>query len=104
MDNSSCGVMLIVRISGRIMFTSEIMENSIPDMILIIQHITKRLHEREVLGSQSLHCTEIVQSPGVCAVFQAFLVTGNLKHYPSEHFIITPAQMIELLDTSEEVG
>ena len=25
----------------------------------------------------------------------AFLVTGNLKHYPSEHFIITPAQMIE---------
>ena len=34
----------------------------------------------------------------------AFLVTGNLKHYPSEHFIITPAQMIELLNTSEEVG
>ena len=34
----------------------------------------------------------------------AFLVTGNLKHYPSEHFIITPAQMIELLNASEEVG
>lgn len=34
----------------------------------------------------------------------AFLVTGNLKHYPSEHFIITPAQMIERLNTSEEVG
>ena len=37
-------------------------------------------------------------------VINAFLVTGNLKHYPSEHFIITPAQMIELLNTSEEVG
>ena len=34
----------------------------------------------------------------------AFLVTGNLKHYPSEYFIITPVQMIGLLNTSEELS
>lgn len=27
----------------------------------------------------------------------AYLVTGNKKHYPIKHFIVTPAEMIELL-------
>ena len=103
MENLHLDVMLIVRISSRITFAGEIMENSIADMVPIIQHVMKRIHARKVLDSQSLCRAGIVQSPGVCAVFQVFLVTGNLKHYPLEDFIITPAKMIEILNTSEEV-
>lgn len=28
----------------------------------------------------------------------AYLVTGNQKHYPSRHFIVTPAEMIEIIE------
>ena len=28
----------------------------------------------------------------------AYLVTGNMKHYPVRKFIVTPAQMMEILD------
>lgn len=27
----------------------------------------------------------------------AYLVTGNQKHYPVRHFIVTPAEMVEIL-------
>lgn len=29
---------------------------------------------------------------------EAYLVTGNLKHFPKEPFIVTPRQLIEILD------
>ena len=28
----------------------------------------------------------------------SFLVTGNIKHFPRKHFVITPAEMVELLE------
>ena len=28
----------------------------------------------------------------------AYLVTGNIKHYPKENFVVTPAQFLMLLD------
>ena len=28
----------------------------------------------------------------------AYLITGNLKHYPDREFIVTPAEMMEILD------
>ena len=34
----------------------------------------------------------------VAASGGAYLVTGNLKHYPQEKFIVSPAQMIRLLE------
>ena len=27
----------------------------------------------------------------------AFLVTGNIKHFPAEHFIVTPKQMLDII-------
>lgn len=32
----------------------------------------------------------------------AYLVTGNLKHFPAEPFIVTPRQMLEILDGKEQ--
>lgn len=28
----------------------------------------------------------------------SFLVTGNLRHFPQKSFVITPAEMVELLE------
>ena len=28
----------------------------------------------------------------------AYLITGNLKHFPTEPFIVTPRQMLDILD------
>ncbi len=32
----------------------------------------------------------------------AYLVTGNQKHYPFRDFIITPAEMMTIIETTEE--
>ena len=32
---------------------------------------------------------------------RAYLVTGNIKHFPKEPFIVTPRELIELLNRSE---
>ena len=31
----------------------------------------------------------------------SYLVTGNLKHFPQKSFVITPAEMVELLEKSD---
>ena len=31
----------------------------------------------------------------------AYLVTGNLKHYPSREFIVTPAEMMSIISSDE---
>ena len=31
----------------------------------------------------------------------AYLVTGNMKHYPLKEFIVTPSRMIDILDKQE---
>ena len=32
----------------------------------------------------------------------AYLVTGNLKHFPAKHFIVTPREMLEILEDDKE--
>ena len=33
---------------------------------------------------------------------QAWLVTGNIKHFPAETFIVTPRQMLEIILNEDE--
>ena len=32
----------------------------------------------------------------------AYLVTGNLKHFPHKTFIVTPAEMLQIVAEAEE--
>jgi len=34
----------------------------------------------------------------IAKIAGAFLITGNIKHYPSEKFILTPSAFLELLE------
>lgn len=31
----------------------------------------------------------------------AYLVTGNLKHFPAKHFIVTPREMLEIMESGD---
>lgn len=31
------------------------------------------------------------------SVEEAYLVTGNIKHFPNKHFVVTPSQMVDIL-------
>ena len=33
----------------------------------------------------------------------AYLVTGNQKHYPIKDFIVTPSEMMEIINTSHAI-
>ena len=30
----------------------------------------------------------------------SFLVTGNIKHFPAKSFVVTPAEMIQIIETT----
>ena len=32
---------------------------------------------------------------------EAYLITGNIKHLPVKHFIVTPREMLEILENAE---
>jgi hypothetical protein len=32
----------------------------------------------------------------------AYLITGNIKHFPERKYIVTPAQMMSILDKKEQ--
>ena len=44
---------------------------------------------------------EIVMSAR--STMDAYLVTGNMKHYPVRSYIVTPAQMIEIIEKDDQV-
>lgn len=33
----------------------------------------------------------------------AYLVTGNLKHFPAKHFIVTPREMLEIIENDNDL-
>lgn len=33
----------------------------------------------------------------------AYLVTGNLKHFPAKHFIVTPREMLEIIENGNDL-
>jgi len=35
---------------------------------------------------------------------EAYLITGNMRHFPERSFIVTPAEMMELLNKANENG
>ena len=43
---------------------------------------------------------EIVMSAR--STMDAYLVTGNMKHYPVRSYIVTPAQMIEIIEKDDQ--
>ena len=43
---------------------------------------------------------EIVMSAR--SIMDAYLITGNMKHYPIRSYVVTPAQMLEIIEKDKE--
>ena len=43
---------------------------------------------------------EIVMS--VRSIMDAYLITGNMKHYPIRSYVVTPAQMLEIIEKDKQ--
>ena len=43
---------------------------------------------------------EIVMSART--TMDAYLITGNMKHYPYRSYIVTPAQMLEIIEKDQK--
>ena len=60
------------------------------------------------LKSSRLHSDEHFPDPKDIVFYEvamskedAYLVTGNTKHFPAKPIVVTPAELMEILDKSE---
>ena len=61
--------------------------------------------ESEGLSSQRIHSTEFFPDPKDIVFYEvamskedAYLVTGNKKHFPQKPIVVTPSEMLEILE------
>lgn len=61
--------------------------------------------EKNGIQSERIGTTDILPDPKDMVFYEitisnsdTFLVTGNIKHFPSKPFIVTPAEMLEILN------
>lgn len=63
--------------------------------------------ESERVASEDSGCgdpDDVVFYEVALSVDDSFLVTGNIKHFPTKPFIVTPARMIEIIQTADSEG
>ena len=53
--------------------------------------------ERVITNETLLDPDDLVFYEVALSKENSFLVTGNIKHFPNKHFIVTPAEMVEIM-------
>lgn len=63
-----------------------------------------RFVEQNGIKAERMHTDEILPDPKDVMFYEiaiskeaSYLVTGNIKHFPSKPFVVTPAEMLEIL-------
>ncbi|MGM9741566.1 MAG: putative toxin-antitoxin system toxin component, PIN family [Candidatus Cryptobacteroides sp.] len=63
-----------------------------------------RFIEQNGIKAERMHADEILPDPKDVVFYEiaiskeaSYLVTGNIKHFPSKAFVVTPAEMLEIL-------
>ena len=69
----------------------------------IIDKIIERIHKQGI-STQRTHSDEVFPDPKDIVFYEvamskedAYLVTGNIKHFPQKPIVVTPAEMLEIL-------
>ena len=55
----------------------------------------------EFIDSDDIVFYEIVMSAR--CTMDAYLVTGNIKHYPIRNYVVTPRQMLDIIESEKEL-
>ncbi len=65
--------------------------------------------KQEGVSSKRIHSDESFPDPKDIVFYEvalskenAFLVTGNIKHFPKKPIVVTPAEMLEILQSQEK--
>ena len=56
---------------------------------------------KETIAAKARDAKDVVFYEVTLSVDETYLITGNIKHFPVKPFIVTPAQMIEILLSGE---
>ena len=78
-------------------FPKSLIESTINDMALIGVHSERISSGVELLDPKDTVFYEISLS-----VDSSYLVTGNIKHFPNEPFVVTPAEMVHIMRAVNE--
>ena len=69
----------------------------------IIDKIIERIHKQGI-STQRIQSDEVFPDPKDIVFYEvamskedAYLVTGNIKHFPQKPIVVTPAEMLEIL-------
>lgn len=69
----------------------------------LVASILKYIKQNSI-HSERIHTNEILPDPKDVVFYEvaiskedSYLVTGNIKHFPSKPFVVTPAEMLEIL-------
>ncbi len=78
-----------------------------PSITDVLQAMISLGIESERVASADETCgdpDDVVFYEVALSVDESFLVTGNIKHFPTKPFIVTPARMIEIIKSEDAEG
>lgn len=64
-------------------------------------YLNRRQSLEEFIDSDDIVFYEIVLSAR--CTMDAYLVTGNIKHYPIRNYVVTPRQMLDIIEQEKEL-
>ena len=70
----------------------------IEDALLVIQDYGVNVERTEVKDEVFPDPNDIVFYEVKMSKEEAYLVTGNIKHFPKKPFVVTPREMVEIID------
>lgn len=76
-------------------------EDAIAEVLKAISLLGIEVSRVELADESCADPDDIVFYEVALSIDSSFLITGNLKHFPSKPFIITPSRMIEIIQAGE---
>ncbi len=74
------------------------------DIDLVISHIIKiglKVERKEAVGEIFPDPKDVVFYEVALSKEDSYLVTGNIKHFPKVDFVVTPAEMLAIINENE---
>ncbi len=81
-------------------FSKALIENTINLIRSKAIFLQKEQTLEEFINKEDIVFFEIVLSAR--STMDAYLITGNMKHYPIRSYIVTPAQMLEIIEKDKK--
>ena len=82
-------------------FSEEVVEKVINEIIIRFIKLDRKTVFEEFKDKADIVFYEIVMSAR--CTMDAYLVTGNIKHYPIRNYVVTPRQMLDIIEQEKEL-